>query len=104
MIRLITSLISSVWMRRPSNAPGDDSRTWAFEDRYAGWHLRWLGWLVWFAGLMDSLLRELTLQTQEIKVVVAADQGIPDHWIQRVDNILPDRLPAHVLALLRVAI
>lgn len=29
VIRLITSLISSVWMRRPSNAPGVESLTCA---------------------------------------------------------------------------
>lgn len=27
VILLITSLISSVWIRSPSNAPGDDNRT-----------------------------------------------------------------------------
>lgn len=37
--RAMTSFISSVWIRRPSNAPGVDSLTWALGDRYVGWHL-----------------------------------------------------------------
>lgn len=33
VIRLITSFISSVWIRRPSKAPGDESLRWALGDR-----------------------------------------------------------------------
>ena len=32
LIRVTTSLMSSVWMRRPSNAPGRESLAWAFAE------------------------------------------------------------------------
>lgn len=38
-MRLITSLISSVWIRRPSKAPGRESFACALAVRYGGWHL-----------------------------------------------------------------
>jgi len=40
-MRSNTSTNSSVWMRRPSNAPGEERRMCAFGVRYDGWH-RWV--------------------------------------------------------------
>ena len=39
LMRASTSTNSSVWIRRPSNAPGCDRVLCAASERYAGWHL-----------------------------------------------------------------
>lgn len=47
---------------------------------------------------------ELSLQAEEVKVVVVADQSVLDHRIQGVHHILPDRLAADILRLLHVLV
>ena len=45
---------------------------------------------------MDLPLRISSLQTQKIKVVVIANERILDDGVQRIDNVLPDRLTSQV--------
>lgn len=47
-----------------------------------------------------SLSREFALKAEVVKVVVVADQGILGHWVERVDDILPDSTSANVRVLL----
>lgn len=39
LMRAMTSSSPSVWIRRPSKAPGADSLTWALGVKYVGWQL-----------------------------------------------------------------
>jgi hypothetical protein len=42
------------------------------------------------------------LNTEEVEVVVVADESIIDDRVKRVDNILPDRLATDILADLHI--
>ena len=46
--------------------------------------------------VVDLPLRISSLQAQKIKVIVVANECVLDDGVQRVDNVLPDRLTSQV--------
>lgn len=100
VMREMTSMISSVWMRRLSNVPFLDSFEWLFWERYRGAHLC-RGQTFWqlSSACLDSLLRIFALQTHVVKVVVSTQLGVFNDRVESIDHVLPDRFSTLFLGL-----
>lgn len=93
VIRDITSMISSVCMRSPSNAPGFDSFECSLAPMYLGWHLPRSQQAGPDSEKINLLSRILPLQAHVVEIVLTTQLGCRNHWIQAVYHILPHSLP-----------